>query len=230
VPIYRLNDDPESFPDPEDAHPSGLLAVGGDLSMRRLLAGYRRGIFPWYDEDQPLLWHSPNPRFALEPGALHIPKSLDKVLRRGTFEIRLDTAFEEVIAACAEVARPGQDGTWITPEMQDAYVELHEAGYAHCAEAWQGGELVGGLYGVSLGSAFFGESMFARVSDASKAAFAVLVRRLQTWRFTLIDCQQQTSHLARFGATAWPRRVFLSTLQRALRDPTRRGPWSLTDE
>jgi leucyl/phenylalanyl-tRNA---protein transferase len=226
VPIYRLNDDPESFPDPEDAHPSGLLAVGGDLSTRRLLAAYRLGIFPWYDEDQPLLWHSPNPRFALEPLALHVPKSLEKVLRRHTFEFRLDTAFEEVIAACAQVERPGQSGTWITPEMQDAYCELHAAGYAHSAESWRAGELVGGLYGVSLGSAFFGESMFALEPETSKAAFAVLVRQLQAWRFTLIDCQQQTSHMARFGATPWPRRTFLTTLKQALADPTRRGPWA----
>jgi leucyl/phenylalanyl-tRNA--protein transferase len=191
-----------------------------------LLAAYRSGIFPWYGEGDPILWHSPDPRFAFTPAQLHVPRSLSKLLRHGTFEFRLDTAFDEVIAACARVPRPGQSGTWITQDMQDAYGELHLAGYAHSAEAWQSGELAGGLYGVALGSAFFGESMFAKVSDASKAAFCVLVRQLAGWGFTLIDCQQETSHLARFGATPWPRARFLASLSKALRDPTRRGPWT----
>lgn len=149
------------------------------------------------------------------------------MLRQGRFEVRLDTAFAEVIERCARVRRPGQAGTWITEEMQAAYVRLHQAGYAHSAESWQGGELVGGLYGVSLGSVFFGESMFANAPDASKAAFVTLVRQLQRWAFTLVDCQQETAHLARFGATPWPRERFLAALEAGLRHPTRQGRWAL---
>ena len=227
MPIYLLNEDPEAFPPPEKAHSSGVVAVGGDLSPARLLAAYRRGIFPWYGEGQPILWHSPDPRFALEPRELHVPRSLEKVLKRGTFELRLDSAFEEVIRSCAAVPRPGQSGTWITDEMREAYCELHRMGYAHSAESWHEGQLAGGLYGVALGAVFFGESMFAKVSESSKAAFAVLGRQLQAWGFTLIDCQQETAHLARFGATPWPRRRFLAALKVALREPTRRGPWAV---
>jgi leucyl/phenylalanyl-tRNA---protein transferase len=226
LPIYLLNEDPDAFPDPERAHPSGVVAVGGDLTVERLLAAYKRGIFPWYGEGDPILWHSPDPRFALVPDELHVPRSLEKVIKRGAFELKLDTVFEEVIGACARAPRPGQSGTWLTAEMRDAYCELHRSGYAHSAEAWQAGTLVGGLYGVALGSVFFGESMFATVPDASKATFVVLARQLAAWRFSLIDCQQETAHLARFGATPWPRKRFLAALKAGLREPTRRGPWS----
>src|SRR5215831_4007452 len=165
--VFLLGQDPETFPPPERADRSGLLAVGGDLTPARLLAGYRRGIFPWYSEGQPILWHSPDPRFVLLPGRLHVPKSLEKVVRRRTYDIRADTAFSEVL-----------DGTWITPEMHGAYAALHRLGHAHSVEAWKDGELVGGLYGVALGRVFFGESMFARAPDASKAAFATIARAL----------------------------------------------------
>jgi leucyl/phenylalanyl-tRNA--protein transferase len=216
-----------AFPPAEEAHESGLLAVGGDLGAERLLLAYASGIFPWYEAGGPILWHSPDPRFALRPGELHVPRSLAKSLRKPRFEIRLDTAFARVIRACAGARGPGRTGTWITPEMIEAYEALHALGFAHSAEAWQEGELVGGLYGVSLGAAFFGESMFALRADASKAAFVTLVRQLERWSFRLIDCQVETDHLVRFGATGWPRAQFLAELERALAAPTRRGTWSL---
>ena len=227
MPVYLLGDDPALFPPVTKADRSGLLAVGGDLSPERLLNAYARGIFPWYSEGQPILWHSPSPRFVLEPGKAHVGRSLRKQVKRGLFEVRLDSAFPEVIQACGESPRPGQSGTWITEEMEQAYVRLHELGYVHSAEAWQGGQLVGGLYGVSLGSVFFGESMFWRVPDASKVAFAVLLQQLLAWGFSLIDCQQETSHLARFGAEAWPRKRFLEALAAGLEAPTRVGKWTL---
>lgn len=200
--------------------------MGGDLSPRRLLAAYSRGIFPWYSEGQPILWHSPDPRFVLLPSELHVPKSLKKMMKRGPYRVRYDTAFARVIQGCATSFRPGQDGTWITPEMKRAYAELHRLGYAHSAEAWLEGELVGGLYGVSLGSAFFGESMYAIAPDASKVTFATLVEKLRGWGFTLIDAQVETEHLARFGAQQWPRKKFLEALEDALKAPTHHGPWT----
>ena len=229
MPVYRLGAE-LAFPPAEASDPSGLLALGGDLSPERLLLAYSEGIFPWYSEGQPILWHSPDPRCVLVPAELRVSRSLAKTLRRGRFEVRLDTAFDDVIRACAESPRPEQDGTWITPEMQQAYCTLHRLGLAHSAEAWEEGRLVGGLYGVSLGSAFFGESMFTLKSDASKAAFAVLVRQLERWGFELVDCQLHTDHLARFGARPWPRARFLETLQRCLVRETRRGAWSFDEE
>ncbi len=226
MPVYRLGD-ALAFPPPEEAEASGLLAVGGDLSPDRLLLAYASGIFPWPLVERPLLWFSPDPRMVLKPAELVVSRSLRKTLRRGAFEVRLDTAFQRVVDRCAEVPRRGEAGTWITCAMADAYVRLHELGFAHSAETWQQGELVGGLYGVSLGSAFFGESMFADRPDASKIAFAVLVRQLAAWGFDLIDCQVHTDHLARFGAREWTRRRFLAALQRSLTAPTRRGAWKL---
>jgi len=226
VPIYLLGEDPELFPPPERADRTGLLAVGGDLSPERLLAAYSRGIFPWYNPGQPVLWHSPDPRFVLEPAKLYVGRSLRKTLKSPVYDIRWDTAFADVITACASVPRPGQDGTWITDEMREAYISLHAHGYAHSVEAWAGGELVGGFYGVSLGAAFFGESMFAHAPDASKVAFATAVTRFQSWGFHFIDCQVETEHLARFGAEHWPRKHFLQALARALREPTRQGHWT----
>ncbi len=224
--VFLLNADVNAFPAPELAEESGLLAVGGDLRPERLLAGYARGIFPWYGEDLPILWHSPDPRFVLTPERLHVPKSLRKTLRRGEFDVRFDTRFPDVIDGCKGTPRPGQKGTWITSEMRDAYVTLHRQGYAHSAEAFLEGELVGGLYGVSLGSAFFGESMFAHAPEASKVAFVTLVERLHGWGCTMVDCQVETEHLARFGAEHWPRSRFLAELQVALRAPTRQGAWT----
>ena len=209
--------DPESptidFPDVELAlhEPDGLLAVGGALSEEWLLQAYRQGIFPWYGPGQPILWWAPDPRLVLSPGQLHVSRSLAKVIRKGRYTVTLDTAFSEVVAACAE-PRPGQSGTWITPEMREAYIKLHHGGYAHSVECWHEGELAGGLYGVAIGRIFFGESMFARRSNASKVAFVALVRQLARWGFRLIDCQVHTGHLASLGATAISRQAFTAIL------------------
>jgi leucyl/phenylalanyl-tRNA---protein transferase len=226
VPIFRL-DDRLAFPPPELADENGVIAVGGDLRPERLLLAYSIGIFPWYSEGLPIIWHSPDPRMVLTPEGLHVSRSLRKAMRKRPYEIRLDTAFAEVIDACACMPREGQDGTWITEEMRDAYVELHRLGFAHSAEAWHEGELVGGLYGVSLGGAFFGESMFARATDASKIAFITLVQQLAAWDIRLIDCQVYTEHLAHFGAEEWPRDRFLAALREAVGMPTRAGRWQL---
>ena len=229
MPIYRLTKE-LSFPAPDDAEPNGLLAVGGDLGVERLLLAYSTGIFPWYEDGLPILWHSPDPRMVLLPGDLRVSRSLRKALRDQRFEIRLDGDFEAVIRSCARAPREGQDGTWITDEMIDAYLRLFELGCAHSAEAWLGDELAGGLYGVSLGGCFFGESMFASRTDASKVAFVALVEQLALWEFDLIDCQVHTDHLARFGATEWPRSRFLSALEKSLTKKTRRGRWRFDGE
>lgn len=225
MPIHLLTD-ALIFPDPEEADDeTGILAVGGDLSVPRLLLAYRQGIFPWYDEaHSPILWHSPAWRMVLTPDKLHVGRTLRKIMRRGELEIRYDTAFEQVIRACAETPRPGQRGTWLNPRMQRAYVELHRRGLAHSAEAWQDGRLVGGLYGVTLGGAFFGESMFSRVSNASKITFVTTVQAIAQLGYRLIDCQVYTEHLETFGAEEWPRRRFLQALQVAIRLPPAR-PW-----
>jgi leucyl/phenylalanyl-tRNA--protein transferase len=223
VPIYRL-DDRLLFPPPDEAE-DGLLAVGGDLRPERLILAYSRGIFPWYEKG-PILWHSPDPRMVLLADELRVSRSLRKTIRRAPYRLSLDTAFARVMAACGTARRPGQRSTWITPAMRDAYAELFRRGLAHSAEAWKDGQLVGGLYGVSLGGVFFGESMFARAPDASKVAFVALVEQLLRWRIHLIDCQVYTPHLARFGAREWPRRQFLAALKRQLERPTRPGPWA----
>ena len=225
LPWPVLGRDPEAWPDPDGAGLDGIVAIGGDLRSERLLAAYRRGIFPWYSEGQPILWHSPDPRFVLLPSALHVPRSLEKTLRRGTYGVRLDTAFEAVIDACAKTRRPGQRGTWITRDMRAAYVRLHQEGWAHSAEAWKDGQLQGGLYGVAIGKVFFGESMFARAPDASKVAFVTLVRELVARGVELIDCQQETEHLARFGAEGWERSRFLAEVARLVTAPAQPGPW-----
>ena len=224
MPVYALTD-ALVFPPPEHADRSGLLAVGGDLSPERLILAYSEGIFPWYNEGQPMLWHSPDPRMVLWAPDLHVPRSLKKVIRQQRFELRMDTAFEEVIWKCADAKRADHDGTWITDEMLNAYVRLHALGLAHSVEAYQEGKLVGGLYGVSLGTAFFGESMFAAVNDASKVAFVSLIERLQEWGMNLIDCQVHTDHLERFGAVLWKRSRFLEALDKAMDEPTRQGKW-----
>jgi leucyl/phenylalanyl-tRNA--protein transferase len=226
VAIYRLERKP-LFPDPEDAEPDGLLAVGGDLSPPRLLAAYAAGIFPWFSDGGPILWWSPDPRLVLRPEWLHVPRSLSRTLRRGTYRVRADTAFGEVIRRCASSARPGQRGTWITPEMVEAYERLHHMGVAHSFEAWEGARLAGGLYGVSLGGAFFGESMFAERPDASKVAFVAAVRWLAARGIALVDCQVRTEHLLRFGAREVRRAEFLADLARALQRPSLLGRWEM---
>ncbi|HTT69954.1 MAG TPA: leucyl/phenylalanyl-tRNA--protein transferase [Anaeromyxobacteraceae bacterium] len=226
MPIYRLPREP-IFPEPSEAEEDGLLAVGGDLSPERLLQAYAAGIFPWYSEGSPILWWSPDPRLVLEPARLHVPRSLARTLKRGRYAVRADSAFERVIRRCAEKARPGQDGTWITEEMARAYLRLHRLGYAHSFEAYAGEALVGGLYGVSLGGAFFGESMFADEPDASKVAFVRGLTWLDRLGVDLIDCQVRTEHLVRFGAQEIRRGEFLARLGRALERPTLRGRWDL---
>ena len=224
MPVYRLTRD-LAFPDPHEAEPDGLLAVGGDLTAMRLVLAYSRGIFPWYSEGQPILWWSPDPRCVLDLDHLHVSRRLRRVLNQGKYRVSFDEEFRGVIRACASVERPGQQGTWITPEMEQAYVDLHEAGLAHSAECWLGADLVGGVYGIALGRGFFGESMFHRESDASKVALARLVERLAGWDFHFIDAQVTTSHMLSLGAREVPRAAFLESLEGALGHPTRRGRW-----
>jgi leucyl/phenylalanyl-tRNA--protein transferase len=228
LPVYRL-DHRLWFP-PVDGAVDGLLAVGGDLAPERLLLAYSTGIFPWYEEGLPILWHSPDPRTVLPLDALHVPRSLRKTMRRRPYRLTLDTAFRAVMEQCGATPRPGQDGTWITRDMLDAYVRLHELGLAHSVESWAGDALVGGLYGVSLGAIFFGESMFAHAEDASKIAFVALAEQLGRWGTTLIDCQVYTEHLARFGAQVWPRARYLEALRGALAATTRQGRWSFDED
>ena len=213
--VYKLENDSLWFPDPEEAvaEYEGLVAVGGDYAPERLLTAYASGIFPWpVAEGEPITWFSPDPRFVLKAEDLHVPKSLEKTLRKGLFTYTVDQAFPEVIHACASVPRPGQDGTWITDDLEKGYCELQRRGFAHSFEAWQGDQLVGGFYGVALGPCFFGESMFARVPDASKCAFATFARRMFENGTPWIDSQVYTDHLARFGAKEIPRREYLTML------------------
>lgn len=225
--LYALNDQ-LAFPPPHEADEDGLLAVGGDLSPERLVLAYSSGIFPWPHEGMPLLWFSPDPRMVLKPGSMKISRSLRARLKHGGFEITCDEAFREVMSACACTPRAHEEGTWITPDIVNAYCLLHERGLAHSVEAWHEGELAGGLYGVSLGAVFFGESMFSRVTDGSKVALAALMRQLTAWDFAFLDCQMVTGHLASMGAEPWARERFLSELKQAMAVPTRRGCWTFT--
>jgi leucyl/phenylalanyl-tRNA--protein transferase len=204
--------------------PNGLLAAGADLSPARLIDAYTRGIFPWFGEEDPVLWWSPDPRMVLYGGELRVSRSLRRVIRSGRFRVTLDTAFAAVMAGCAE-PRPGQDGTWITPEMTAAYTRLAALGHAHSVEAWVDDSLAGGLYGVALGRMFFGESMFARVTDASKVAFVHLVRQLERWGMPMLDCQMSTPHLASLGAREVPRDVFTREVRRLVSQPEVPAPW-----
>lgn len=219
--------DAAPFPPVERARDDlgGLLAAGGDLSPQRLLDAYSRGIFPWYSDDEPILWWSPDPRMVLYVDEFHASRSLMRRMRKGEYEMRVDTAFEAVMRACAE-PRPEQDGTWIQAEMVEAYVRLHELGYAHSVESWRDDELVGGLYGVALGRVFFGESMFARATDASKTALAHLVRLLRTCDVPLIDCQMETEHLASLGARPIPRAQFVREITPLVEFPVPCGHWA----
>jgi len=220
------DDDLEPFPDVELAlhEPNGLLAVGGNLSVARLLNAYQHGIFPWYNDDQPLLWWSPDPRTVLFPTHLKLSRSLRKTLARHAHDVTFDTAFNAVVAACA-APRGTESGTWITPAMTQAYSALHAAGYAHSVEVWQAGVLVGGLYGVALGRVFFGESMFSRIRDGSKIALAYLVGQLRNWEFAVIDCQLHTTHLQSLGAENISRRHFSTLIADNCTQTDPPSPW-----
>ncbi len=225
MPIFQLTEQ-LAFPHPDLSVEDGLLAIGGDLSVERILLAYSLGIFPWYSEGEPILWWSPDPRMVLLPSEFQVSKRFARALKSDQFIVTFDRSFNEVITACASVPRSGQDGTWITEEMQAAYRELHAAGYAHSVECWQGDTLVGGLYGLSLGQCFFGESMFSLNTDASKTALAALVEKLISWDFRMIDCQVHTPHLERMGARDVPRSEFLILLQQALEAKTHVGSWA----
>lgn len=213
MPIFVLGDEP-IFPHPSFAESNGLLAIGGDLSPERLVAAYRMGIFPWYGEGDPILWWSPDPRFVLFPGEFRVSRSMRQFLKKGLFTVTFNKDFIAVIESCREVHRGKGEGTWISEEMVLAYCRLHDLGIAHSVEVWHDGSLVGGLYGVALGRCFFGESMFSRVSNASKTALHALVKRLDELRFVVIDCQVYTEHMQRMGARFIPRDVFLEILKR----------------
>ncbi len=214
------------FPDLDEADESGLLAIGGDLSIDRLKLAYSKGIFPWYEKGMPILWWSPDPRMVLFPDKMIISHSLKQSIKKQQFTITIDTAFEEVIKNCAKTPRRGEKGTWITREMKNAYSDLHKAGFAHSAEAWLDGELVGGLYGVAIGKAYFGESMFHHVTNASKVAFYHLVEKLSTWDFKIIDAQVYTNHLESLGGEMIPRSQYIQILEKALLIEDVSGSWS----
>ncbi|MBN2090540.1 leucyl/phenylalanyl-tRNA--protein transferase [candidate division KSB1 bacterium] len=226
MPIYRLTKKKIIFPPPDLADPDGLLAIGGDLCPKRLLMAYRMGIFPWFSPGEPILWWSPDPRLVLEPTDIHISKSLQKLIRQQKYEIRLDTAFPSVIEACANAPRKIGNGTWITDEMQVAYIQLHELGFAHSVECWQEDNLVGGLYGVSIGRIFCGESMFSKLPNTSKITLVALANLLKLKAFHLIDCQLPTTHLISLGAFEMKRSEFLKRLEQAIQFPSLIGKWS----
>ncbi len=217
------------FPDLEEADESGLLAVGGDLSIDRLKLAYSKGIFPWYEKGMPILWWSPDPRMVLFPDKMIISHSLKQIIKKQHFTITIDTAFEKVIKNCAQTPRKGESGTWITREMRNAYIDLHKAGFAHSAEAWLEGKLVGGLYGVAIGKAYFGESMFHHVTNASKVAFFHLVEKLSSWDFKIIDAQVYTNHLESLGGEMIPRSHYIQILEKALMIADAPGSWEKRD-
>lgn len=226
MPIFRLSDR-VSFPPPHFAAHNGLLAIGGDLSETRLLLAYRMGIFPWFSPDDPILWWSPDPRLVLYPEEVKISRRLLRTINQGIFRVSSDMAFDRVINECAQVRLENGEETWLIDDMISAYTRLYEMGYAHSIETWENGELVGGLYGVSLGGIFFGESMFTRVSNASKIALVALCGYLREKTFDLIDCQVATSHLKRLGAREIPRKYFLKQLETSMNRPTAKGKWSV---
>ncbi len=225
MPVYRLPLEP-AFPHPSEAESDGLLGIGGDLTPDWLILAYASGIFPWFSDDEPILWWSPDPRYLLFPAEVKVSKSMKQVFKQKTFTLTFDRDFAGVIRACKTTRRPGQRGTWITDEMEAAYIHLHALGFAHSVEAWQDGKLVGGLYGVSLGKAFFGESMFAHVSNASKAAFIYLCQALTEREYGFVDCQVATEHLISLGAVPVRRNEFLMRLQEALDHPFEPGSWA----
>jgi leucyl/phenylalanyl-tRNA--protein transferase len=224
VPVFLLSDTIE-FPPPHLASKDGLLAVGGDLSQKRLLLAYRMGIFPWFSNNEPILWWSPDPRLVLYPHEIKISKTLKKIIKKEVFKVTMDLAFNEVINQCAQIRLKKNQGTWIIEDIIEAYCRLHESGFAHSVEVWRQGELAGGLYGVSLGKCFFGESMFTRINNASNIALVKLVKYLKKLSFDLIDCQVTTGHLIRFGAREIPRKLFLEQLEKSLKAPSIKGKW-----
>ncbi len=224
MPVYRLSDE-LIFPDPELADDDGLLGVGGDLSPARLLLAYGNGIFPWFSKGEPIMWWSPDPRCVLYPERLKVSTSLRQAIRKGGYEVRFDSCFEDVIRHCSTMPRKGQRGTWITGEMQAAYIRLHRLGYAHSTEVYMEGELAGGLYGVSIGRTYSGESMFHLRPEASKIALYHLVERLMDWGFPLIDCQVTNKHLLSLGAEEMPRKAFLGQLRKHVAEPGHDGTW-----
>jgi leucyl/phenylalanyl-tRNA--protein transferase len=226
MPVFQLPDE-ILFPDPLLAEPDGLLAVGGDLCPERLLTAYANGIFPWYSEHEPILWWSPDPRLVLFPQKLIVSRSLQQKIKKNVFSVRMDSNFEQVISACAETERRHEDGTWITDEMKIAYIELHRKGFAHSVETYFNGKLVGGLYGVSLGKAFFGESMFHTMTDASKVALYYLVEKAKEFGFIFIDSQVETTHMVSMGAELIPRKNYLKLLNEAINFPSQKGKWRL---
>lgn len=229
MPVPWLAESDTSFPPPERAleTPNGLLAAGGDLSAARLLTAYANGIFPWYEEGQPILWWSPDPRLILDPRKIHLSRSLRRDWRRHPPRLTMDSAFSAVVRACAE-PRGSNQGTWITAAMHDAYLELHQLGFAHSVEVWHDDVLTGGVYGIALGKAFFGESMFSRRTNASKIALAALCHQLQEWDYELLDCQVVSTHLMSLGATVVSRELFLAMLAAAVARPGHTGRWQLT--
>jgi len=227
MPVYQLDSYYMVFPPADHANEDGLLAIGGELREDWLLLAYQSGIFPWFNEGEPILWWSPDPRFILEPDEVRIQKSMHKVLTDGRYTFRLDSAFGDVIDRCAEIPRKGQNGTWITRHMKEAYKKLHEQGMAHSAEVWEGDQLVGGLYGVSIGGAFFGESMFSERPNASKFALIKLAQWLGDREFHLIDCQIYSKHLENLGAQLISRSEFLDILDVAMDEPTYFGQWKV---
>ncbi|WPD22427.1 MAG: leucyl/phenylalanyl-tRNA--protein transferase [Candidatus Electrothrix scaldis] len=226
MPVFRL---PQEivFPDPQLAEPDGLLAVGGDLSPGRIIAAYHQGIFPWYSDNEPILWWSPVPRLVLLPEEFHLPKRLARTLRKNIFEVRADTAFAQVISSCATVRQEAGEGTWITKDMQEAYVQLHNLGFAHSLETWFEGELVGGLYGICLDRFFFGESMFSRRNDASKVALTTFMQNAEHLNIRAIDCQMTTKHMLRFGSRERNREEFDELLEQFIQQIRPQAPWRL---
>ena len=223
MPVFLLSDE-LFFPPPQLASKEGVLAIGGDLNIDRLLLAYQTGVFPWYSDGDPIIWWSPDPRLVLFPDEIRVSRTLEKVLKKNQFQVTMDTRFEQVISECAGTRRD-KEGTWIVDDMIDAYISLHRAGYAHSVEVWQDENLAGGLYGVSLGRAFFGESMFTNISNASSVGLVKLVEYLKDISFSLIDCQVRTDHLIRFGAREIPRSQFLKLLKQSVDQPTKKGKW-----
>ncbi len=229
MPVYELDPYYMAFPSPEEADEDGLLAIGGVLREDWLLMAYQQGIFPWFNEGDPVMWWSPDPRFILQPGEVKIHKSMRPMLNNPVYRFSMDTAFEAVIAHCSEIPRHGQNGTWITHHMKQAYIDLHRVGMAHSAEVWEGDRLIGGLYGVSIGAAFFGESMFSLQPNASKYALVNLCKWLEARDFMIIDCQIYSRHLEKMGAKLISRTEFLDVLEDAVEEESLKGKWTFDD-